>query len=70
MAVEGESLSTLPCGSIQGRPLLECVYAEHAREVMELVAERRGEAIVRAQALTATDGSFSLTGLEEGPYAL
>jgi hypothetical protein len=35
-----------------------------------LVAERRGEVIVQAETLTAADGAFSLTGLEEGPYAL
>jgi hypothetical protein len=37
---------------------------------MQLVAERRGEVIVQAETVTAVDGTFSLTGLEEGPYAL
>ncbi|HLK99659.1 MAG TPA: carboxypeptidase-like regulatory domain-containing protein [Myxococcaceae bacterium] len=48
LAVEGETLSTLP----------------------ELVEERRGEALTLAEAVTAEDGSFVLSGLEPGSYAL
>lgn len=68
--VPGESLSTLPCGGFRDRTLLDCLYGEYAAEILQLVKERRGEAIMRAEALTAADGSFSLSGLEPGSYAV
>jgi protocatechuate 3,4-dioxygenase beta subunit len=70
VAVAGESLSVLPCGGIRGRTLVECTYRRNGRELIQLVAERRGEVLVRAETVTAVDGTFSLSGLEEGPYAL
>jgi len=68
--VPGDSLSTLPCGSFSDRTLLDCFYGEHLVHIAALVSERRGEAIVRAQSLTGADGSFVLSGLEEGTYAV
>ncbi|MDY7231210.1 MSCRAMM family protein [Hyalangium rubrum] len=68
--VEGESLSTLRCGSISSLRLFECLRGEEADRLAELVKERRGEAIVHARTLTAEDGSFLLPGLEDGLYAV
>ncbi len=70
VAVEGESLSTLPCEFIRRRPLLDCAWDTMGLQVAELVEERRGEALLRAEAFTAEDGSFTLPGLEPGEYAL
>jgi len=68
--VPGESLSTLPCGSFTDRSLLDCPYGEHREHILQLVQERRGEAIERTRTLTAADGSFALSGLEPGTYAV
>lgn len=68
--VPGDSLSTLPCGNFSDRKLLDCPYGEYEAEILQLVKERRGEAILRAEVLTAADGSFSLSGLEPGSYAV
>ncbi|WP_044184814.1 MSCRAMM family protein [Hyalangium minutum] len=68
--VPGESLSTLPCGGFRDRTLLDCLYGEYEAEILQLVKERRGEAIVRAETRSAADGSFSLSGLEPGSYAV
>jgi hypothetical protein len=68
-AVEGETLSELPCGNGSGT-LLECAGGSQGRRVSELVSERRGEALVLAQAVTAEDGAFTLTGVAAGRYAL
>lgn len=68
--VPGESLSTLPCGNFRDRKLLDCPHGVYEAEILQLVKERRGEAILRAEALTGADGSFSLSGLEPGSYAV
>lgn len=70
VVVPGESLSTLPCGNFPDRMLLDCLYGNYEAEILQLVRERRGEAIMRAETLTAADGSFSLSGLEPGAYAV
>ncbi|HEX8698834.1 MAG TPA: carboxypeptidase regulatory-like domain-containing protein [Myxococcaceae bacterium] len=70
LAVEGETLSTLPCETLQRRTLLECAWDHMGLRVAELMEERRGEAPMRAEAFTAEDGSFTLPGLEPGEYAL
>lgn len=70
LAVEGETLSTLPCEAIRTYQLLECAWDHMGLRVAELVEERRGEALTLAETVTAEDGSFVLSGLEAGPYAL
>jgi hypothetical protein len=70
MAVEGETLSTLRCEAIRSYTLLECAWDNMGLRVAELVDERRGEALVRADTVTTEDGSFELPGLEAGEYAL
>jgi len=70
LAVEGETLSTLPCEAIRTYQLLECAWDGMGLRVAELVEERRGEALTLAEAVTAEDGSFVLSGLEPGSYAL
>jgi len=70
MAVEGETLSTLPCESIRRWMLLDCAWDSMGLRVVELVDERRGEALVSAGTVTTEDGSFELPGLEPGQYAL
>jgi protocatechuate 3,4-dioxygenase beta subunit len=69
-AVEGETLSTLPCEVIRRQRLLDCAWDNMGLRVAELVDERRGEALVRADTVTTEDGSFELPGLEAGEYAL
>jgi hypothetical protein len=73
--VAGESLSELPCedGTSKGasrETLLECRHDGARTRLIELVAQRYGESPVLARATTAADGSFTLEGLEAGPYSL
>jgi len=69
--VQGEALSAMPCKGSLERTLLQCVREKQVeREVEQLVAERRGEALIRAEAVTAADGSFTLTGMDPGEYTL
>jgi protocatechuate 3,4-dioxygenase beta subunit len=72
MAVPGETLSTIPCHGFSKRSLLDCVTLGRPRQqqVQQWVEARHGEALVRAETVTAEDGTFSLSGLEAGPYAL
>jgi hypothetical protein len=70
VAVEGETLSTLPCEVIQRRLLLDCAWDQMGIRVAELVDERRGEALVRTETITTEEGAFVLSGLEAGEYAL
>jgi protocatechuate 3,4-dioxygenase beta subunit len=58
------------CGNDCGQKLLECGCGEAAGQLMELVAERRGEVQPVARATTDTEGRFLLTGLSEGTYAV
>lgn len=50
--------------------LLECGCGHAARQLLEVVGQREGEAPPMARATSAADGSFELTGLEPGVYAL
>jgi protocatechuate 3,4-dioxygenase beta subunit len=58
------------CGNECGQKLLECGCGEAAGQLMDLVAERRGEVQPVARATTDTEGRFLLTGLSEGTYAV
>ncbi|WP_224248287.1 carboxypeptidase-like regulatory domain-containing protein [Hyalangium gracile] len=72
-AVPGETLSELPCSPpAEGKVLLDCPQQGQGQGqgVREWVAERRGEVLLRAQAVTAADGSFLLSGLDAGTYML
>jgi len=62
----GEVLSELncQCGNECGSKLLECGCGEAARQLLEHVAERRGEAQPLARTRSAQDGSFELSGFE------
>jgi protocatechuate 3,4-dioxygenase beta subunit len=68
----GESLTVRPCGcdNACGMKLLQCACGEAARQMVELVLERRGEAPPLARATTDAEGAFVLEGLAEGTYAL
>jgi hypothetical protein len=70
VAVEGETLSTVPCGALQERTLLQCAWSMMGVRLGKLVEERQGEALERAETVTQADGSFVLSGLEPGSYAL
>ncbi|MCY1082506.1 carboxypeptidase-like regulatory domain-containing protein [Archangium lansingense] len=65
--VEGESLSELPCPDSPMKSISECASSA---PLLELVAQRSGEAPVLARATSAADGSFSLEGLKAGRHAL
>jgi protocatechuate 3,4-dioxygenase beta subunit len=67
-----EVLSDLPCRCDNkcGQKLLECGCDGAAVQLVELVLERRGEAPPIARATSAADGSFTLSGLGEGAFAL
>jgi uncharacterized GH25 family protein len=69
--VAGESLSVLRCDDDgYNRPLLDCQWGSQREQLLTLVAQRQGETPVLARAVTAKDGTFSLEGLEAGPYSL
>ncbi|MFN7134279.1 MAG: carboxypeptidase regulatory-like domain-containing protein, partial [Myxococcales bacterium] len=65
-------LSGLPCECDNkcGRKLLECGCGEAAGQLTQLVLERHGEAPPLARTTTASDGTFTLAGLEEGVFAV
>ncbi|WNG58605.1 carboxypeptidase regulatory-like domain-containing protein [Archangium gephyra] len=69
--VAGESLSELTCVEYgESRALLDCSSGPEREQLLALVARREGEAPVAARAVTETDGTFTLEGLEPGPYSL
>ncbi|MFE8597943.1 MSCRAMM family protein [Archangium violaceum] len=69
--VAGESLSELTCVEYgESRALLDCASGPEREQLLALVARREGEAPVAARAVTETDGTFTLEGLEPGPYSL
>lgn len=69
--VAGESLSELTCVEYgESQALLDCTSGPEREQLLALVARREGEAPVAARALTGTDGTFTLEGLEPGPYSL
>ncbi|WP_395828605.1 carboxypeptidase regulatory-like domain-containing protein [Archangium violaceum] len=65
-------MSTLPCekGSSRRESLLDCDEEQAREQLLSLVAQRHGEAPVLSRATTTEEGSFSLEGLEAGPYTL
>ncbi len=67
-----ETLSELPCQCDNhcGMKLLQCGCGMAAMQLVELVAERRGEAPPLARTTSDAQGLFSLEGLEAGRYAL
>jgi protocatechuate 3,4-dioxygenase beta subunit len=67
-----ETLSELPCQCDNhcGQKLLQCGCGMAAIQLVELVAERRGEAPPLARTTSDAQGHFSLEGLEAGRYAL
>jgi hypothetical protein len=69
-AVPGESLSSAPCEGFPRLRLVECLLASHEPWLVERVEQRRGEVLVRGEVLSAEDGSFEVSGLEAGLYAL
>ncbi|MFL5343508.1 MAG: collagen binding domain-containing protein [Hyalangium sp.] len=72
VAVPAETLSTLACDRRSERSLLDCVTLgrPHQQQIQQWVEARHGEALVRAETVTAEDGTFTLSGLEAGTYAL
>jgi protocatechuate 3,4-dioxygenase beta subunit len=58
------------CDNACGEKLLACACGESARQLAELVMDRRGEAPPIARTTSAADGSFLLDGLDKGAFAL
>ncbi|HZI09859.1 MAG TPA: carboxypeptidase-like regulatory domain-containing protein, partial [Myxococcus sp.] len=67
-----EVLDALPCDCDDGceRTLFDHTCGTAARQLVGLVAERRGEAAPQARTTTDEEGRFSLEGLEAGAYAV
>jgi carboxypeptidase family protein len=69
--VAGESLSELTCvDDGHSRALLDCTSGPKREQLLALVARREGETPVVARTVTEKDGTFTLEGLEPGPYSL
>lgn len=68
----GDSLSAreCECDNKCGQRLLDCGCGEAAQQLVELVTTRLGEVVPVAEATSAADGTFELTGLEPGDVAL
>jgi protocatechuate 3,4-dioxygenase beta subunit len=71
-ARDDEALSTrdCSCGNHCGQKLLACSCPEAAAQILAEVAARQGEAAPAARSTSAADGSFEVTGLDPGDYAL